>query len=495
MNEINYSQLLQLVWPEIIIVATALIVMAVDLIALRKSATRLRFAVAVILGSLGCILAIARLVIASVQANFLDGTLIASPLTHLVQIALLVLTVLTLFLSANSNFTEHVGEFVLLILVATAGMMFLVASQDLLVIFISLELLSLSLYILAAFSKRSIQSWEAALKYFLFGGMSAAFLLFGFSLLYGFSNSTNLVQIAAAVHGPSLNPLLVIAIVTSTIGLGFKVAAAPFHFWAPDVYQGAPAPSAAFIASGSKVASFFVFFQLAVIGLAGAEGTAALPDVVRGWVPVVALVATVSMILGNLVAIRQSGLRRLIAYSAVAHAGYMLLAMVTHTEQSLSALLYYVITYALGTIGTFAVIDVVEQQRGSDQFSSFDGLSRQAPVLSFGLAIFILSLAGIPPLAGFFAKFYLFVSVVQGSKSLIWLVVLAIAMSAVSLYYYLRILKRVYVTPPSADLPELRSPLLSQVLVLVLAATTILFGCAPHLLLRWIQAAIQASGL
>jgi len=201
------------------------------------------------------------------------------------------------------------------------------------------------------------------------------------------------------------------------------------------------------------------------------------------------------MILGNLVAIRQSGLRRLIAYSAVAHAGYMLLAIVTHTEQSLSALLYYVITYALGTIGTFAVIDVVEQQRGSDQFSSFDGLSRQAPVLSFGLAIFILSLAGIPPLAGFFAKFYLFVSVVQGSKSLIWLVVLAIAMSAVSLYYYLRILKRVYVTPPSADLPELRSPLLSQVLVLVLAATTILFGCAPHLLLRWIQAAIQVSGL
>jgi NADH-quinone oxidoreductase subunit N len=325
--------------------------------------------------------------------------------------------------------------------------------------------------------------------------MSAAFLLFGFSLLYGLANSTSLVHIAAAIHGPSLNPLLVIAIVTSTIGLGFKVAAAPFHFWAPDVYQGAPAPSAAFIASGSKVASFFVFFQLAAISLAGAEGTATLPDVVRGWVPVVALVAAVSMLLGNLVAIRQSSLRRLIAYSAVAHAGYMLLAIVTHTEQSLAALLYYVITYALGTIGTFAVIDVVEQQRGSDQFSSFDGLSRQAPVLSFGLAIFILSLAGIPPLAGFFAKFYLFVSVLQGSKSLVWLVVLAIAMSAVSLYYYLRVLKRVYVTPPSADLPKLRSPLLSQVLVLVLAATTILFGCAPHLLLRWIQAAIDASGL
>jgi NADH-quinone oxidoreductase subunit N len=495
MNAINYSLLLQLVWPEIIIVAAALIVMATDLLVLRKAVPRLRFAVASLVGSLGCMIAIVRILFAPVQANLLDGTLIASPLTNLIQIALLVLTVFTLFLSANSTFTEHVGEFILLILVATAGMMFLVASQDLLVIFISLELLSLSLYILAAFSKRSVQSWESALKYFLFGGMSAAFLLFGFSLLYGLANSTSLVQIAAAIHGPSLNPLLVIAIVTSTIGLGFKVAAAPFHFWAPDVYQGAPAPSAAFIASGSKVASFFVFFQLAAIGFAGAEGTAALPDIVRGWVPVIALVAAISMLLGNLVAIRQSSLRRLIAYSAVAHAGYMLLAIVTHTEQSLAALLYYVITYALGTIGTFAIIDIVEQQRGSDEFTNFDGLSRQAPILSFGLATFILSLAGIPPLAGFFAKFYLFVSVLQGSKSLIWLVVLAIAMSAVSLYYYLRVLKRVYVTPPSAGLPELRSPMLSQVLVLLLAATTIAFGCAPNLLLRWIQAAIQASGL
>jgi NADH-quinone oxidoreductase subunit N len=374
-------------------------------------------------------------------------------------------------------------------------MMFLVASQDLLVIFISLELLSLSLYILAAFSKRSLQSWEAALKYFLFGGMSAAFLLFGFSLLYGLSNSTSLGAIAGAIHGPSLNPLLVIAIVTTTIGLGFKVAAAPFHFWAPDVYQGAPAPSAAFIASASKVASFFIFFQLAVLGFAGAEGTAALPHIVRGWVPVLALVAAVSMLLGNLVAITQSSLRRLLAYSAVAHAGYMLLAIVAHSQQSLAALLYYVVTYALATIGAFAVIAVVEEQKGSDQLSHFDGLARQAPVLSLGLAIFILSLAGIPPLAGFFGKFYLFVTVLQSSKSLLWLVVLAIAMSAVSLYYYLKVLKRMYVAALPPDAGQFESPVLSQVLVAALAAAVVLLGCAPHLLLRWIEAALQASGL
>ena len=498
MIAINYAQLLQLAMPQVIVVATALIAMAIDLLALRKSVTRIRFAVAATLASLGCAGAILRILLAPVQANILNGMLIANPVTHLVQIVLLVLAIFTLLISVDSTFTEHVGEFVLLILVATAGMMFLVGSQDLLVIFISLELLSLSLYILAAFNKRSAQAWEAALKYFLFGGMSAAFLLFGFSLLYGLSNSTSLTQIAAAIHGPSLNPLLVIAIVTTAIGLGFKVAAAPFHFWAPDVYQGAPAPSAAFIASGSKVASFFIFFQIMAIGFAGAEGTAALPHFVRGWVPVLALIAALSMLLGNLVAIRQSSLRRLLAYSAVAHAGYMLLGIVAHTQQSLAALLYYVITYALATLGAFAVIAVVEEQRGSDQISSFDGLSRQAPVLSFCLAIFILSLAGIPPLAGFFGKFYLFVTVLAAtpeSMGLLWLVVLAIAMSAVSLYYYLRVLKRVYVAPLSDDAGKIHSPILSQVLALLLAGAVVLLGCAPHLLLKWILAAIPASGL
>jgi NADH-quinone oxidoreductase subunit N len=488
MIAIDYTQLLRLALPEVIVVATALIVMAADLMVLRRCNTRVRFAVAAALASLGCAGAIVQILLAPVVASILNGMLIVNPLTHLVQIALLVLTIFTLLLSVDSTFTEHVGEFILLLLVATAGMMFLVSTQDLLVLFISLELLSLSLYILVAFNKRSAQSWEAALKYYLFGGMSAAFLLFGFSLLYGLSNSTNLTQIAAAIHGPALNPLLVIAIGAAAIGLGFKVAAVPFHFWAPDVYQCAPAPSAAFIASGSKVASFFIFFQVMALGFAGAEGTAVLPHLVRGWVPVLALMAASSMLLGNLVAIRQTSLRRLLAYSAIAHAGYMLLAIVAHTEQSLAALLYYVVTYALATLGAFAVIAVVEQQKGSDQLSDFDGLGRQAPVLSLCLAIFILSLAGIPPLAGFFGKFYLFVSVLAsspGSMGLLWLVILAIAMSAVSLYYYLQVLKRAYVMPAVDPSPIKVHPVTLAVLVAI-AAAVVLLGCLPTLLGNWI---------
>jgi NADH-quinone oxidoreductase subunit N len=333
--------------------------------------------------------------------------------------------------------------------------------------------------------------------------MSAAFLLFGFSLLYGFANSTSFRGIAAAIatHGPGLNPLLAIAIVTTAIGLGFKVAAAPFHFWAPDVYLGAPVPSAAFIASASKVASFFVFFRLMALGFAGAEGTASLPGVMRGWVPALALVAALSMVLGNLVAIRQTSVRRLLAYSAVAHAGYMLLALVARSRLSLAALLYYVITYALTTLGAFGVVAIVQRATGSDQLANFDGLGKRAPGLSFCLAIFLLSLAGIPPLPGFFGKFYLFVSVLEAgpgsmrSTGLLWLVVLAIAMSAVSLYYYLKVLKRVYVSRAAEGAGSFRVPMIGALAIALIAAGLVVLGCAPHLLLRGIVEAIQAAGL
>jgi NADH-quinone oxidoreductase subunit N len=491
----SYFQLLRFALPEVIVVATALLVLAVDLLLLRRQALRARFAIASILAVLGCVAAIAALLLAPAHGSLYGDMLLANPLVHWVQIALLALTIVTLLLSIDSSFTTHVGEFVLLVLLATTGMLFLVATLDLLVIFTSLELLSLSLYVMTAFDKENARSSEAALKYFLFGGMSAACLLFGFSIFYGLSNSTSLVQIAAAVHGVS--PLLVIAIVTTLIGFGFKVAAAPFHFWAPDVYESAPVPAAAFIASASKVASFFVFFELMALGLAGASGSAAWGHFSDGWVPAVAAVAAASMLLGNLVAIVQSRVRRLLAYSAVAHAGYMLIAVIGHTQQSLAAMLYYVVTYGLATAGALGVIGVVERNAGDDRLDSFNGLSRRAPLLAACLFVFLLSLAGIPPLAGFFGKFYLFVSALHatpGAAGLLWLVVLAIAMSAVSLYYYLQVLKRAFATAPAVEGEPLHVPAVTQAVVALLALSVVLFGCVPSLLLHWIEAAMAASG-
>jgi NADH-quinone oxidoreductase subunit N len=497
MNATNTTQLLHLAWPEIIVTVTALLVLAADLLA-RRSALRTRFLLATAIATIGCIAAILKLIPGSAEGAVLGGVFLANPATHLVQIALLVVAIFTLLLSVDSTFTDHVGEFVLLILLATTGMMFLVASQDLLVIFISLELLSLSVYILAGFDKHTPRSSEAALKYFLFGGMSAAFMLFGFSLLYGFSNSTNLLQISSAIHAAPLSPLVILAIVTTVVGFGFKIAAAPFHFWAPDVYQGAPVQSAAFIASGSKVASFFIFFQVLALGFAGAEGSATWHHFQSGWVPVIVIVAVASMLLGNLVAITQTSLRRLLAYSAVAHAGYMLLAFIAHSEQSLAALLYYVATYALATLGIFGILSVTEKQLGSDKISDLAGLSRRAPFLSACLFIFVLSLAGIPPLSGFFAKFLLFTAVLgvsAGSKLLIGLIIFAIAMSAVSLFYYLRVLKSAFVADPPAHATSLRSPVLLQLVVGLLAAGVIALGCAPDLILNQILNVIHASGL
>jgi NADH-quinone oxidoreductase subunit N len=490
----GYSGLFQLIVPEVIVVIAALSVLAVDLLLMRGIATRARFTIGAMISCVGCVGAILWMLIVPQRADVFDGTLVVNPQTQLVQIALLVLTIFVILISIESTFTPHVGEYLALILFATTGMMFLVSSQNILLIFISLELLSLSLYILAAFNKRSAQSAEAALKYFLFGGASAAFTLFGLSLVYGLSGSTNLTRIADATKGSSLDPLLAVAIVMTVIGFGFKVAAVPFHFWAPDVYEGAPATSAALIASSAKVAGLVIFYQVMVIGFAGAKGSGVWGSHMRGWVPVIAFVAAFSIVLGNLVAIMQTSVRRLLAYSAIAHVGYMLLALVSHTQLAFGALLYYSLTYALTTIGAFGVVAVVEAKSGSDKLSDFSGLSRRAPVLSFCMLIFLLSLAGIPPLAGFFGKFYLFTSTLAAEPKtfgLLWLVILAIAMSAVSLYYYLQVLKRIYIADPPAEAAPIQTPIVSQVAICVIAFSVVLLGCAPNILLAWLQQAIQ----
>jgi NADH-quinone oxidoreductase subunit N len=489
MNTVTYQDLLQLALPEVIVVVTALLVLALDLMFLRGSEKPLRTSVGSIVSLLGCAAAVVWILHAPQSANVLDGMIVLNPLAQRIQIALLILSSLTILTFIGSTFTEHISEYLALILLATVSMMFLVSTQNLLLLFLSLELLSLSLYILVAFNKRSARSAEAALKYFVFGGISAAFLLFGFSLLYGLSNSTNLARIGNTIHESSPDPLLLVAIVMTIVGLGFKVAAAPFHFWAPDVYQGAPAPSAALIASGSKVAGFFIFFQVMAIGFAGAEGGATRNDYAAGWVPVIAIVAVLSMILGNLVAILQTSVRRLLAYSAIAHAGYMLLGILSHTDQSFSALLYYAITYALTVLGAFVIIAIVEEATGGDSIANFAGFSRRAPIPAFCMLIFMLSLAGIPPLAGFFGKFYLFSSVLSatlGILGLLWLVVIAIAMSAVSLYYYLKVLKSIYVANPPTDAGPIRIPVLRQIVLCLIALSVVVLGCAPNLLLHWL---------
>jgi NADH-quinone oxidoreductase subunit N len=492
----SYLELLKLLGPETIVAITALIVLAVDLLLMRAEPVPRRFACGAFITLLGCAAAAGWMLGSGPPGGF-EGIFVDDTLVRLVKCALLVLTVCATVISLDSKFTKHVGEYLSLMLLATVGMMMLVSSTDLLMIFIALELTSLSLYILAAFNKQDIKSAEAALKYFLFGGMSAAFTLFGLSLVYGLTGSTGLRQIAGhlAQFGMAKDPLLLAALVMTVIGFGFKVAAVPFHFWAPDAYQGAPAPSVALIASGSKVASFFVLARLMIMGFATAAGSSAWHDYSPGWVPTLAILSAASMVLGNVAAIAQNNVKRLLAYSAIAHSGYALLGLLANNGAGLSSLVFYTVTYGLTVAGAFGVVMVVEARTGGAQLEDFAGLSKREPVLSFCMMIFMLSLAGIPPLAGFFGKFYLFTAVAGGAKDLgmLWLVFLAVAMSAVSLYYYLKVLKQIYVAPAPEGVPETtQSSLSSRLLLGALALGVVGLGCVPDLLVGRLLAAISA---
>jgi NADH-quinone oxidoreductase subunit N len=514
----NYADLFRVTLPETALEIAALVVLVVDLAFLRRAALKVRVAIAALLGVVGCGAALWAISIQTGFGLYVEESivLVNGGGAAVAQVGILVLTALTLLLLIDSTFTRHVGEFVAVVLMAASGGLLIASAQDLLVIFVGLELLSLGLYIMTAFAKSSGKSAEAALKYYLFGGMSAAFLLFGFSYLYGLSGSTSLPRVfygcnVAATHGGM--PLLIIALVLIATGLGFKVAAVPFHLWAPDTYEGAPAPAAAFIASVSKVASFALLITISYTGLnyirsiiqessvTGAPSNATTvvfsvtgPQHVAfslffGWTQILIVLAVASIILGNIAALAQISVRRLLAYSAIAHAGYILLGLAFFSwgSRSAQAILYYVLTYGLTTIGAFGVVAVVERATGSDRLDSFLGLHKRNPLLAAVLLVLFLSLAGIPPLVGFWAKFNLFAAVLGVSAGPVpfALVALAIAMSAVSLYYYLQVLKRAYVMPAIDETPIKAHPVTMAVLLLIAAAVVIL-GCFPALLQDWI---------
>jgi NADH-quinone oxidoreductase subunit N len=275
-----------------------------------------------------------------------------------------------------------------MLLLATTGLMLLVGSEELLMIFIALELTGLSLYVMTGFDKADLRSAEASLKYFLFGSTASAFTLFGISLVYGMSGVTGLAAIGQKLAAGPVPPLLAVGIVMTLVGFAFKIAAAPFHLWAPDAYQGGPVPSAAFIASGSKVASFVVLGKIVLVGFGPLRGSAAWHALVAGWSPVLATLAALSIVVGNFVALVQSNVRRLLAYSAVAHAGYTLLGLIAAGREGFAATLFYTTTYGLTLVGAFAVVALVRRETGGDDFSHFAGLRLRSPMLAACMAVF-----------------------------------------------------------------------------------------------------------
>jgi NADH-quinone oxidoreductase subunit N len=333
------------------------------------------------------------------------------------------------------------GEYYALVLFATAGMMLMASAGDLIVVFLSLELMSLSLYVLAGLFKTRLTSGEASMKYFLLGAFATSFFLYGIALIYGATGSTNLDRIAASAAAKSGDPLVLVGLGLLLVGFGFKISSVPFHMWAPDVYEGAPTTITALIATGSKAAAFAALIRVLVVALRGMQ-----PD----WSALLWGVAALTMTLGNVVAIAQSNLKRMLAYSSIAHVGYMLMGLVAGGAQGAGAILFYLLAYTFTTVGAFGVIALCARAgEEAVEVGDYAGLARRHPVLAATLALFLLSLIGIPPLAGFVAKFYLFGSAVRAGY--IWLTVIAVLNSAVAAYYYLRVIVFMYMREPEGE--------------------------------------------
>ncbi len=482
----DYLLLTRALLPEIALVIGALVVLGYDLTLGRKLPDKDRLGAALGLGGIATIAALVDAVLVGRMGPVYGATLMLDSLAVATRVGVLALTLLTLGIAAGARTPRHPAEYVAIILFATAGFTLMAAANHLLVAFAALELASLSLYILAGYDKARVESAEAALKYFLYGAMAAAFLLFGFSLIYGLTGELELGAIAIRLAHAGMSPLLGIALVMVLVAFGFKAAAAPFHLWAPDAYEGAPTPSAALIASASKLAGFALFLRLLWPGLGAVAGGA--PGAAIGWLTPVAIIVGASILLGNLAALAQGNVRRLLAYSAIAHAGAMLLGVMAAGVTGPGPLFYYAATYGVAAAGAFGVIALIEANGGCQRITDLAGLARRSPLLAGCLAVFVLSLAGIPPLAGFFGKFVVFAGALQVGGLMDpagWLALLAIAMSAVAFYYYLVVLKQALVLPPAAGATRIRVPLTAGLALTLAAAALVVLGALPTLVLRY----------
>jgi NADH-quinone oxidoreductase subunit N len=326
------------------------------------------------------------------------------------------------------------GEYYALMAVSTLGMMLMASAADLIMLYLAIESTSIPLYVLAGFIKRDQKSTESGLKYFLFGALTSTVMLYGFSLLYGFSGETNLYRLAPAFQAGGLSPWALLAgAVLVLVGFGFKVAAVPFHFWTPDVYEGAPTPITAFISTASKAAGFAVLLRVML---------AVFPAIQPYWTGILAATATATMTLGNLLALAQKNIKRLLAYSSIAHAGYAMIGLVALSQLGAASLVFYLMAYVVTNLAAFAVVILFARSAGSEEIADYAGLSRRSPGLALALMVALLSLAGMPPLAGFVAKFYVFAAAVRSGW--IWLAFVGVLNAIIGLYYYLTILKVVY---------------------------------------------------
>lgn len=379
----------------------------------------------------------------------------------------LVLTILISLRYIQRQKAEH-GEYYSLLLFATAGMMLMASAKDLIILYLGLELMALSTYILAGIKRHEIRSNEAAIKYFLLGAFSSALLLYGISLLYGMTTTTDIYKIAEHLKTTEVSTTLLLSIILITVAFSFKIAAAPFHMWAPDVYEGAPTSITAFMSVGPKAAGFAVI---------GRVFYTAFQNIQADWTPILIGIAILTMAVGNILAIVQSNIKRMLAYSSIAHAGYMLLGIIAGTKEGIDAMMVYMLIYAFMNIGAFAIVILLEK---AEELSDYEGLSKSHPLVAALMLVFMFSLTGIPPTAGFIGKFNLFMATIKAGYT--WLVVVAVIFSAISAYYYLRVVMNMYMKEIKEEAAISLSPSLGLA-ILITVVMVFIIGIMPSVVI------------
>lgn len=369
------------------------------------------------------------------------------------------------------------GEIYPLILFATVGMMFMAKATDLMTVFLGLEVLSVTLYILAGFNRTNLKSNEAGLKYFLLGAFSTGFLLYGMALIYGATGTTKIAKIAsfagqndAVLH----NPMFIVGMLLMAIGFSFKIAAAPFHMWTPEVYEGAPTPITAFMSAGPKAAGFAAFLRVFLI---------ALPGLKAEWSDLLWILAVLTMTVGNIIALSQDNIKRMLAYSSIAHAGYALVGFTSCTASGVAGVMFYLLSYTFMNIGAFAIIILVGKKgEPNNNVQDYAGFASKHPVLAMCMSIFLFSLAGIPPTAGFIGKFYLFAGAVQSGY--IWLAIIGVLNSAASVYYYLRVMVFMYMKKPEEEFNWVKMSPAFMLCIIIAVAGVLVPGIVPNTILN-----------
>jgi NADH-quinone oxidoreductase subunit N len=422
---------------------------------------------------------------AGVQTTIAHGTVAIDGFSLFFDTLFLLAAGITILMSARYLQVEgaRAGTFYFLVLCATLGMMFMAAGSDLVTIFIGLETMAVSFYVLTGFLKPSRRSNEAAVKYFLLGTFSLGLLLYGISMLYGLSGTTNLHDLAAVLASEQRSRWIVLALILVASGIAFKIAAVPFHMWAPDVYEGAPTPITAFLSVGSKAASFAMLLRIFVQGM---------PSLNADWRLLFAVLSVMTMTVGNIAALTQSNIKRMLAYSSIAHAGYLLIGVVAGTTRGVTAMLVYLFIYAFMQLGAFAVVAMLRRKDViGDELKDLSGLFSRNPAAALAMLVFMLSLGGIPPTAGFMGKFYLFGAAIDAGYA--WLAVIGVLNSAISLYYYFRVVVFMWIKTETIGSRVVVNPALAVALTLTLAGT-LFFGVYPRSLFDFADASARTLG-